>query len=78
MNDYQNDAQLAYPAYPPLGGSSWRGLTQPHVILAWNYQASLLLTSAWGMHVQIRLDHDTPFTGTAAEATFYCVVETPG
>jgi hypothetical protein len=76
MNDYQNDAQLSYPTYPALGGSSWRGLNTPHVILSWNYQSALVIESASGMYVKIKLQHDVPFTGTAAAATFYCIVET--
>ena len=73
MSDFQNDAARAYPVYPALGGSGWRGLNVPLVILDWDYTASTVITSAVGMEIRIKLEHDTPFSGISATATFYCI-----
>jgi hypothetical protein len=74
MTDFQADAVRAYPSYPPLGGNSWRGSPQAIHILDWDYVGSLTLYSAYGMEMRIRLQHDTPFGGWYATATFYCLV----
>jgi len=75
ISDYQNDAVRAYPAYPSLGGSGWRGFDVPVVVFDWDYQTSTVLSSAAGMEVRLKLEHDVPFGGTYATATFYCVIE---
>jgi hypothetical protein len=75
ISDYQNDAVRAYPTYPMLGGSGWRGFDVPVVVFDWDYQTSTVLSSKAGMEVRLKLEHDSPFGGTYATATFYCVVE---
>ena len=70
--DFQNDAWKSYPVYPAIGGTSWRGMTEPMIILDWDYQDVTMLSSAAGMEIRIKLQHDKPFTGTFATATFYC------
>ena len=77
IKDYQNDAVRAYPAYPALGGAGWRGLNVPLVVFDWDYQAATILSAAMGMEIQLRLQHDTPFGGSFATATFYCISENP-
>jgi hypothetical protein len=72
MRDYQNDALRSYPAYPPMGGSSWRGMPQEVIVLDWDYLRSKPLSSAAGMRIRVCLQHDMPFGGSYATATFYC------
>jgi len=74
MSDFQNDAMRSYPPYPALGGSNWRAMP-PLVIFNWDYAASTLLLSAAGMEIHVFLEHDTPFGGAFATATFYCISE---
>jgi hypothetical protein len=71
MTDYQNDAVRSYPAYPALGGSGWRGSPQEIIIFDWDYLAETPLHSAYGMEIRISLEHDVPFGGWYATATFY-------
>lgn len=78
MSDYQNDATRAYPAYPALGGDSWRGSPVPVVIFDWDYVSETPLKSAAGMEIRISLEHNTPFGGWYATATFYCTTENEG
>lgn len=73
MRDYQNDAVRSYVAYPAMGGNSWRGMTTPVLVLDWDYISSTTLLSSAGMEVRVKLQHDTPFGGTYATASFYCV-----
>jgi hypothetical protein len=75
MRDYFNDAQRAYPSYPPIGGSSWRGLPRTSYILDWDYLRGTLLMSSAGMEIQVVLDHNVEFGGAFATATFYCSQE---
>lgn len=72
MNDYLNAAYKSYPAYPAMGGNSWRGQQQEVVVFDWDYQRSLALTANYGMEVKIHLEHDTPFGGSYATASMYC------
>jgi len=75
MNDYQNAAIKAYPKYPPLGGSSWRGQQKGVHVFDWDYLKSKKITDIAGMEVKIYLEHDEPFGGAYATATFYCGLE---
>jgi len=75
MTDYQNDAVRAFPAYPALGGAGWRGSPRSIIIFDWDYVSQTLLRSSYGMEVRIALEHDVPFGGWYATATFYCTVE---
>lgn len=75
MMDYMNESQRAYPSYPPLGGNSWRAIQSPTVVLDWDYVAAQSITSSPAMRVQLKLDHDIPFSGTVGTATFYCTSE---
>jgi hypothetical protein len=75
ISDYQNDALKAYPSYPPLGGSGWRGMPQGVYVFDWDYLRGKVLSSAAGMEIRISLEHDIPFEGFYATATFYCAVE---
>jgi hypothetical protein len=72
MNDYLNAAYKSYPAYPAMGGNSWRGQQQEVVVFDWDYQRSLALTANYGMEVKIHLEHDTAFGGSYATASMYC------
>ena len=74
--DYINEANGAYPEIAAMGGSGWRNMTQGVVTFPWNYQALTELKASLGMEIRIKLEHDTPFGGSAATATFYCFTET--
>lgn len=73
MRDFYNDANGTYPELPALGGAGWRGMTQPTNTFPWVYQSMTDLTASYGMEVRIRLEHDIPFDGEFATATFYCL-----
>ena len=75
MTDYQNDALRAYPTYPPLGGSGWRGTPKGVTVLDWDYVSSTELRASMGLEIRIKLEHDVPFGGYYATATFYCTSE---
>jgi hypothetical protein len=75
LMDYINEANGAYPEIAAMGGSSWRNLPQAVVTFPWNYQAVTELKSSLGMEIRIKLEHELPFTGTTATATFYCLSE---
>jgi len=44
----------------------------PIYVFDWDYVSATYLSSAAGMEVVIKLEHDAPFGGTMATATFYC------
>jgi hypothetical protein len=73
MFDWLNDCDGNYPVMPAFGGGTWRGLPQDMLTIPWNYAAVIELISAYGAQIEISLDHDVPFGGTSATATFYCL-----
>lgn len=73
MWDYYNDANGCYPIVPALGGSGWRGSTKAVYSFPWDFQTTTDLYSSKGMELRITLEHDHPFEGTYATATFYCL-----
>jgi len=75
--DFINQASASYPVMPALGGSGWRGMTQPIHIFRWPYneRGTLDLYASKGMELAIKLENDTKFTGTVAIATLYGVSE---
>lgn len=75
MADFQNDAIKAYPKYPALGGPGWRGMNTEIYVFDWDYLRGNILSSAAGMEIRVFLEHDEPFGGDFATATFYCVTE---
>lgn len=75
MRDFYNEANGAQPTYPALGGSGWRGLQVPIVVLQWDYAAVLPLSSAAGMETHVYLDNNEAFGGTYATATMYGLSE---
>jgi hypothetical protein len=75
IRDFQTEAVKAYPAYPAMGGSGWRGMTQDVIIMDWDYVSSTQLRSDCGMEVRLKLVHDAPFGGTYATCSFYCTSE---
>lgn len=75
MADYYNDGNGAYPTLPALGGGGWRGMQQQVVVMPWDYASVTELKSSLGMEIRIKLEHDTPFTGSFATATFYGLSE---
>ncbi len=72
IKDFQADAIRAYPKYDALGGNGWRGLNVAMWVFNWDYVRSTALYSGYGMEISLKLQHDTPFNGTYASATFYC------
>ena len=75
IRDYQTEAVKAYPMYPAIGGSGWRGMTQPVLVLDWDYVAATMLSSAAGMEIRVSLVHDVPYGGSFATCSFYCTSE---
>lgn len=75
MADYYNDANGAFPVIPALGGNGWRGFPVEVHSFPWQYQTATRIEASKGMEVRIKLDHDEPFSGSSATATFYCLIE---
>ena len=75
MQDYINDANGAFPSIPAMGGSGWRGAQQASHIFQWDYQTVTDIKSSKGVDIRLKLEHDTPFGGSVAVATFYCLSE---
>lgn len=76
MNDYVNEANGAYPIIPKMTSSftpNWRQLDCDVITFPWHYAATSDIDSSKGMEVRISLQHDTPFSGSTATATFYCL-----
>ena len=78
MMDFLNESQCSYAAYPAFGGTGWRSMPQSNIVIDWNYVSAQSITSKTGMRIKIGLDHNTPYSGSFATATFYCISqETP-
>jgi len=75
IRDYQVEAIKSYPLFPAFSASSWRGNTQPILIMDWDYVSSTALDGTKGMEIRIKLQHDIPFGGEYASASFYCTSE---
>lgn len=75
MKDFQNAAFKSYPTVPAIGGLHWRGLTRPVLVFDWDYQRGLVLYSSYGMKTTVLLEHDIPYGGSWATATFYCGID---
>lgn len=75
MADYFNDTIKAYPKYPAMGGSSWRGMAKDIYVMDWDYIRSRVLYGDYGMEIRIELDHNVEFGGALATATFYCTTQ---
>lgn len=73
--DYINDAEGAYPDIPQMGGTGWRALPDDMHVFRWPYKerGSTDLRASAGMEIRISLEHDTPFGGSVATATFHAV-----
>jgi hypothetical protein len=75
IQDYINEANGSFPTIPIIGGNSWRGLSQKIQVFQWDYQSLTDISSKLRLEIRIKLEHDTPFNGTTATATFYCLSE---
>jgi hypothetical protein len=75
LQQFIDESNGAYPSIPAIGGSGWRGVQSPVTVFPWNYAAALPLSAAAGMEVRIYCEHDLPFVGSYATATFYCLSE---
>jgi len=76
IGDFQCDAFKAYPAYPKLSESTWRGMSQPLLVFDWDYISSTSIYEKYGMEIRVSLQHHEPFGGYYASASFYCMTET--
>jgi hypothetical protein len=75
FRDFFNDAVKSYTAYPALGGTNWRAMPVAVNVFDWDYVRATAISSAAGMEIRVALQHDIPFEGTYATATFYCASE---
>lgn len=75
LHQFIDESNGAYPTIPAIGGNTWRGIQSPITVFPWSYAAALPLSSAAGMEIRVRCVHDTPFLGSYATATFYCLSE---
>lgn len=71
IKDFLNGSVKAYPKYPAIGGSGWRGVNQDTIVFDWDYVANTIIDGTKGMEIRVTLQHDTEWTGTFATATFY-------
>lgn len=72
IQDYLNDSKKSYPTYPALGGTGWRGMQRPCIIMDWEYEGDKVLRYDQGMEIRVSLQHDTVFGGDYSTVTFYC------
>lgn len=75
FTDFQAEATKSYVQYPVMGGDNWRAATQKLTVINWDYLAATELKSSFGLEIRIFLEHDVPFGGWYATATFYCRIE---
>lgn len=75
FTDFQSEAVRAYPKFPAIGGNNWRATPTEVLVLNWDYVTETALRSDLGLEVHIKLQHDAPFEGWYATATFYCSSE---
>jgi hypothetical protein len=76
ISDFHNDAFRSYPGYPAMGlQSNWRAQPQSVTVFDWDYLSATSLESSKGMEIVVYLEHDTPYEGYLATATFYCKSE---
>jgi hypothetical protein len=75
ITDYYNDAIKAFPAYPPLGGSGWRGMNQNLYVMDWDYVRNRVLYGNYGMEIRMKMENDRETGGTYTTATFYATTE---
>ena len=75
MQDYLNDSKKTYPVLPAMGGQGWRGIQRGSITLDWDYEGEKVLRADQGMEIRAFLQHDTPYAGAFATATFYCKSE---
>lgn len=75
MQDYVNESDGAYPIiYKTTDASpTWRDLSDDVQTLPWQYAAITELKSSLDMDIKVSLEHDVPFDGSYAVATFYCL-----
>jgi len=60
----------SFPIVPAFGGAE-RGLSQPTIILRWDYQSAMVLKASQGVGVKVFLENDQVFTGERATFTLY-------
>jgi hypothetical protein len=75
MRDFINEAVRSYVKYPVMGGAGWRGIPHEIIVFDWDYARATSIRSSLGMEVRITLEHNLPFGGQMATATFYCASE---
>lgn len=75
ISDFQCDAFKAYPSYPAISSSTWRGMNQKLMVFDWDYISSTCLYQKYGMEIKVSLEHNIPFGGAYASASFYCISE---
>lgn len=73
MHDYYNDANGTFPEIGALGSGNWRGCPVSVCSFPWQYQTVTDVCNKKGTEIRIMLDHDEPFEGYSATATFYCL-----
>lgn len=73
MLDFQAESNGAMPKIPAIGGTGWRGIQNEIIVFPWDYAAMITVSSAAGMEIRMRLEHDTPFGGEFGTATVYCL-----
>jgi len=74
MRNFVDEALGSYPVIPVIGGDNGRGLTAEVYGFPFRYGTIRRLSSAQGLELRIRLQHNEAFTGEHATATFYCTV----
>lgn len=74
LHQFVDESNGSNPTIPAIGGAK-RGISSPITVFPWEYAAALPISSAAGMEVRVYLEHDAPFGGSYATATFYCLSE---
>lgn len=77
MQDIINEASLAYPEIPKMGGDGWRGMKGPMQIFQWPWteRGSTDVFSKYGMELEVCIENDVEYEGDVAINTFYAISE---
>lgn len=71
LMDFYNDSIRSYPVVPALSAGTWRGMSQPMLVLDWDHVTAQTLHGDCSMELRTWLEHDTPHDGLFATTTFY-------
>lgn len=73
MDDYVVESNKSYPCIQPVSTGSYRGITLPRHIYAWDYNAAIDLVANYGMEIRVYLSGGVAFEGDYSVVALYGV-----